>query len=294
MSKAVVAPARKYKRKSRFKEIWRRMKKNKLSMVGLCVFALFVAMIIFADLIVPYRIALEQNVWEQFAPPSVEHLLGMDQYGRDIFARVIHGSRNSLLMGIAAVFVGMIIGGTLASLAGYYGGKVDMVIMRISDTIFCIPFMLMGLSIVAALGPGLINVLIAITITAIPNYVRIIRSAILTIVGNDFIEAGRACGASDIFIILKHVAPNAVGPIIVQATMQVGTMIIFSTAFSYLGLGIQPPAPEWGAMLAEGKSYMLSAPHMIIAPGMSIVLVALSLNLLGDGLRDALDPKLKD
>jgi len=288
------ASVRRYKKKSRLKETWRRMKKNKLSLIGLAVFSVFVLVLIFADVIVPYEVALKQDMANRFASPSWTHLLGTDLYGRDIFARIIHGTRNSLTLGIAAVVVGMTLGGTLAAVAGYYGGKIDMVIMRITDTIFCIPFMLLGLSIVAALGPGLRNILIAITITAIPNYVRIIRSAILTVVGQDFIEAGRACGARNRFIILRHVLPNAIGPIIVQATMQVGTMIIYSTAFSYLGLGIQPPAPEWGSMLAEAKNYMLSAPHMIIAPGMAIVLVALSLNLMGDGLRDALDPKLKD
>ena len=158
----------------------------------------------------------------------------------------------------------------------------------------CIPFMLLALAIVAALGAGLVNVLIALVISMIPSYTRIIRSAILTVVGQDYIEAAKSCGTKDRFIILKHVIPNAIGPVIVQATMSVGTMIIWAASMSFLGMGVQPPAPEWGAMLSEGKDYMLMAPYLVIIPGMAIVLTALSLNLMGDGLRDALDPRLKD
>lgn len=285
---------KKYKKKSRFKEIWHRMKRNKIAMFGLGIFAVILLCTIFADLIVPYRAALEQNISIRLQPSSADHWFGTDVYGRDIFARIIHGTRNSLVMGIGAVVVGISLGGVFGAAAGYYGGKIDTLVMRAMDTIMCIPFMLMALAIVAALGPGLVNVLIALMLSMVPYYTRVIRSAILTVIGQDFIEAAKACGTPDRYIILKHILPNAIGPVIVQATMSVGSMIIWAAAMSFLGMGIQPPNPEWGSMLSEGKDYMLYAPHLVIFPGMAIVLTALSVNLMGDGLRDALDPRLKD
>ena len=281
-------------RKSNAREVWKRFKKNKIAMVGLIIFTIIVLSALFADLIVPYSKALEQDVLNRLQGPSQTHFFGTDSYGRDVFARIIHGARRSLVMGIVAVIVGIVCGGILGACAGYYGGKVDTIIMRIMDTIMGIPFMLLALAIVAALGAGLTNVLIALVISMIPSYTRIIRSAILTVVGQDYIEAARSCGSQDRFIILKHIIPNAIGPVIVQATMSVGTMIIWAASMSFLGMGVQPPTPEWGYMLSEGKDFMTKAPHLVIFPGLAIVLTALSLNLLGDGLRDALDPKLKD
>jgi len=285
---------KKYRKKSRFNEIWKRMKKNKIAMFGLSLFTVILFCTIFADLIVPYQLALEQDIGNRLQPSSAAHWFGTDVFGRDIFARIIHGTRNSLLMGIGAVIVGITLGGVFGATAGYYGGKIDTLVMRVMDTIMCIPFMLLALAIVAALGQGLINVLIALMLSMVPYYTRVIRSAILTVIGQDFIEAAKACGTPDRYIILKHILPNAIGPVIVQATMSVGSMIIWAAAMSFLGMGIQPPAPEWGSMLSEGKEYMLAAPHLVIFPGMAIVLTALSINLMGDGLRDALDPRLKD
>lgn len=289
-----VSIKKKYKKKSQIREIWRRMKKNRTSMVGLFIFIFIMLCTIFADLIVSYDVALEQNISNRLLSPSMENWFGTDAYGRDIFARIIHGTRNSLLMGIGAVLVGITLGGIFGATAGYYGGKIDTIIMRFMDAILCIPFMLLALAIVAALGPGLVNVLIALMVSMVPNYTRVIRSAILTVVGQDFIEAAKACGTPDRYIILKHVLPNAIGPIIVQATMSVGTMIIWAASMSFLGMGIQPPTPEWGSMLSEGKDYMRYSPHLVIFPGLAIALTALSVNLMGDGLRDALDPRLKD
>lgn len=283
-----------FKKKSNAKEIWRRFRRNKTAMIGLVIFTVILLAVIFAGAIVPYEKALEQDIVNRLQGPSMEHWLGTDAYGRDIFARILHGGRRSLFMGIIAVAVGICIGGVLGACAGYYGGKIDTIIMRIMDTIMGIPFMLLALAIVAALGAGLTNVLIALVISMIPSYTRIIRSVILTVVGQDYIEAARACGSQDRFIIIKHIIPNAIGPVIVQATMSVGTMIIWAASMSFLGMGVQPPTPEWGYMLSEGKDYILTAPHLVIFPGLAIVLTALSLNLLGDGLRDALDPKLKD
>jgi peptide/nickel transport system permease protein len=289
-----VLPVKRYKRKSRSKEIWARMKKNRIAMFGMAIFTVILFCTIFADLIVPYQVALEQNIEIRLQPPSADHWFGADVYGRDIFARIIHGTRNSLVMGIGAVIVGISFGGVFGATAGYYGGRIDALIMRVMDTIMCMPFMLLALAIVAALGPGLINVLIALMLSMVPYYTRVIRAAILTVTGQDFIEAAKACGTPDYFIILKHILPNAIGPIIVQATMSVGSMIIWAAAMSFLGMGIQPPTPEWGSMLSEGKDYMLYSPHLVVFPGMAIVLTALSMNLMGDGLRDALDPRLKD
>lgn len=277
-----------------FSETWRRMKKNKAAVAGMVIFCIILLVTIFADVLVPYSAALEQNSAERYLAPSAQHLLGTDNYGRDIFARIVHGARNSLLMGIGAVIVGVLIGGLFGAMAGYFSGPIDAVIMRTMDTIGCIPFMLLALAIVAALGAGLVNVLIALMVSMVPQYTRVVRSAVLTVVDQDFIEASKACGLSNFGIIFRHVLPNAIGPIIVQATMSVGSMIIWAASLSFLGMGIQPPLPEWGSMLSEGKDYMLYAAHIVLVPGITIALTALSVNLMGDGLRDALDPSLKD
>lgn len=283
-----------YKKKSQLKEFWRRFKKNKTALFGLCLFVVIVMVTLLADIIVPYQGALEQNVFIKLSGPSTEHWFGTDNYGRDIFARIIHGAKYSLLIGVAAVGLGITTGCILGSISGYFGGKIDAIIMRIMDTIVCIPFMLLALTIVAALGPGLLNLLIALVIANIPMYTRVIRSAMLTVIDMEYIEAARSCGTPDSKIILKHILPNAIGVIIVQATMTFGSMIISASTMSFLGMGIQPPTPEWGSMLSEGKNYMMYAPHIVLFPGFAIVFTVLSLNLMGDGLRDALDPRLKD
>lgn len=283
-----------FKKKSQLKEIWRRMKKNKMAIVGLCIFALIVFCTVFADLIVDYDKGIEQVIEIRLQGPSAEHWFGTDMYGRDMFARIIHGTRYSFIMGVAAVMVGIAIGGTLGAVAGYYGGIVDTVIMRIMDTIMCIPFMLLSLTIVSALGPGLVNVLIALMLSMVPNYTRVIRSAILTVTGMDFIEAAKSCGTPNRYIVFKHILPNAIGTVIVQATMSVGSTIIAAAGMSFIGMGIQPPAPEWGSMLSEGREYMRYSSYIVLFPGLAIALSALALNLMGDGLRDALDPRLKD
>ena len=283
------------KKKGRAREIWRRFKKSKTAMAGLFIFIFIMLIVIFADAIVPYGVSVTQKISNRFiAPGSEGHPFGTDNFGRDILARIVHGSRNSLLVGIGAVTFGIAIGGLLGAVAGFYGGTVDSLIVRTLDMIMCIPLMLLVLSIVAAIGASLVNVLIAMMIANVPHYTRIVRAAVLSVVGQDYIEAARACGTPDFWIIIKHVIPNAIGPIIVQATMAVGTMIINAAGISFLGMGIQPPTPEWGAMLNEAKNYMLNYPYTVFFPGMAIGLTALSLNLMGDGLRDALDPKLKD
>lgn len=282
------------KKKSRFGEIWSRFRRNKIAMLGLFIFVCIVLMMFCADLIVPYDVTITNVVLERNQSPSAEHWLGTDNFGRDIFARIVHGSRNSLMVGFVGMFFGVAIGSVLGSVSGFYGGKIDAVIMRVLDTVACIPYMLLVLTIVVALGPSLINTVVAMIITMIPFYTRIVRSAILGVVDMDYIEAARSCGTPDHQIILRHILPNAIGPIIVQATMSIGSMIIWGSSVSFLGMGIQPPAPEWGAMLSEAKKYILDYPYMVLFPGLAIALTAFSLNLMGDGLRDALDPKLKD
>lgn len=283
-----------YKKKSQFPEMWRRLKKQKSAMVGLIIFVAVLLIAVFASFIVPYDRAIAQIPDERLLSPCAAHPFGTDAYGRDILARIIWGARYSLLSGISAVIVGFIIGGLLGAITGYYGGMVDSVIMRILDTLMCIPFFVLALAIVAALGTGFVNVMLALVISSIPTYARIVRSAILNVVDMDFIEAAKACGTPNIVIILKHVLPNAIGPIIVQTTMSVGQMIKDTAAMSFLGMGIQPPAPEWGSMLSEGKAYMLYNAWMVVFPGLAITITSLALNLMGDGLRDALDPRLKD
>lgn len=283
-----------YKKKSVLRDFWRQLKRNKAAMFGLIMITIIILMAVIGPLIIPYEKAIAQKASLRLQPPSREHWFGTDNYGRDIFARIVHGAKYSLSIGVAAVLIGVSLGCILGTVSGYFGGKVDNVIMRITDCIVCIPSTLLALAIVAALGGGLGKVLIALIIANIPVYTRVIRSAILNVSESDHIQAARASGTPDWLIIIKHVLPNAIGVIIVQATMTFGDVIITASTMSFLGLGIQPPTPEWGSMLSEGKSFMLYSTSIMVFPGLAIVLTALALNLLGDGLRDALDPRLRN
>ncbi len=283
-----------YKKSSQVREIWRRFKKNKTAMLGLYILSITVLVAIFADLIVPYQKAVLQVGRERLQLPSAAHWFGTDGFGRDVFARVVHGSRYSLLIGVSTSLIALVLGGLLGAAAGYYGGRADNFIMRIMDVFMCIPPILLALAIVAALGPSLQNLLIAITISAMPDKTRLIRSTILTVAEQDFVEAAHSYGAKDLRIIIKYILPNAIGPVIVSTTMGIASMILSAAGLSYLGMGVQPPAPEWGAMLSEARQYMRQAAYLLYFPGIAILLSALSFNLVGDGLRDALDPKLRD
>lgn len=276
------------------KEIWRRYKKSKTAMLGLILLVIILLMAVFADLIVPYEEAVTQNTTIRLQGPSAEHWFGTDEAGRDVFARVVHGSRYSLWIGISTSILSLIIGGFLGAIAGFYGKAVDNIIMRITDVVMTVPPILLSLAVVAALGANLTNLLIAITISCVPNMVRMVRSVVLTVVDMDYIEAARSYGGSDMRVILKYVIPNALGPIIVTTTMNVAAMILSASGLSFLGMGVQPPAPEWGALLSDARQYMFQAPYLLYFPGLFIVIAALSFNLAGDGLRDALDPKLKN
>ena len=263
-------------------------------MLGLVLLVLILLMAIFADVIVPYQEAVTQDPANRLQGPSAEHWFGTDEIGRDLFARIVHGSRYSLLIGISTSIFALVIGGLLGAAAGYYGKTVDNVIMRLVDVVMTVPPILLSLAVVAALGANLRNLLIAITISCVPGMVRMVRSVVLTVIDNDYIEAARSYGGSDLRIILKYVIPNALGPIIVTTTMNVSSMILSASGLSFLGMGVQPPAPEWGALLSDARQYMFNAPYLLYIPGVFIVLAALCFNLAGDGLRDALDPKLKD
>lgn len=294
-SKIIANSEKKYKKKNKFYEVWKRYKKNKAAMVGLIIICILVLIAIFANVIADYdTMAIEQHSKDRLQGPSKDHWFGTDAYGRDVFSRIVHGSRISLFIGIASTFFCLLIGGLLGALAGYYGGMLDSIIMRVLDTIMSIPPILLSLSVVAALGAGMRNLMIAVTISRIPSFTRLIRASVLTVVGEEYIEAAKSCGTREHRIILVHILPNAIGPIIVQATMTVAQTILTAAGLSFIGMGIQPPAPEWGSMLSEAREYMRYAPYLTIFPGLAIIISALSLNLIGDGLRDALDPKLKN
>jgi len=275
-------------------EIWRRLKKNKGAVVGLFVLVILVLAAIFAEWISPYSRGIEMNIAERLQPPSAQHLFGTDNFGRDVFTRVLHGARISLALGLGTSLISIVVAGLLGAVAAYFGGWVDNAIMRVIDVFTSIPPILLALAVVSALGGNLVNLLIAITIAEVPGYTRILRSVFLGVVEMDYVESARAFGTSDFRIICKHVVPNAMGYVIVQMASGIASMILYAAALSFVGMGIQPPSPEWGAMLSEAREFMRDFPYLMIFPGAAIVTAALSFNLLGDGLRDALDPRLRD
>lgn len=284
-----------YKKQSQWKEIWGRLRRNKSAMAGLAVIILICLMAIFADVLADYETqAITQNIAEKLQTPSAAHWFGTDEFGRDIFARCVHGSRVSLMMGLLSTVLSFSLGLLLGATAGYYGGMVDSVIMRIMDMLMCIPSILLALVIVAALGTSIPNLLLAITIGNAPSFARMIRASIITVANQEYIDAARICGTKNRRIILRHIIPNTMGPIIVQATMSVAGCITATAGLSFVGMGIQAPRPEWGAMLSSGREFMRYYPHIVIIPGLFIVVTALAINLFGDGLRDAMDPRLKD
>lgn len=274
-------------------EVWRRLKKNKPAMIGLILFSMILLACLCADLIVPVEMTTQTNPLQALQPPSAEHLFGTDQLGRDIFARVLHGSRPSLLIGIAATLICTVLGVLLGGVVGYYGGFVDNVIMRIMDVIQCIPSTLLLIVLLTVMGDGTLNLLLAMTIGAIPGTVRMVRAIVLGLANSDYIQSAKSYGMSEFVIIVKHLLPNAAGQIIVAASSLISSMILSIASVSFLGYGIKAPAAEWGIMVAESQSFMRSQPWVTLFPGLAIVLTALSVNLIGDGLRDAFDPKLK-
>lgn len=274
-------------------DTWRRLKKSKLAMAGLVVMIVLVFCALFADVLAPYPSDL-QNLQNAFQAPSQSHPFGTDEYGRDVLSRCVYGARISLIIGFIAVGVSIFMGIILGSIAGYFGKVTDNLIMRAMDVLMAIPQMLLAIAIAAALGPGLFNLMIAVGIANIPSYARIVRASVLSVKDQEFVEAARAVGTNDFMIIVKHILPNCIAPIIVQATVGVALAILTAAGLSFIGLGIQPPTPEWGSMLSAGRYYIRDHWHMTLFPGLAIAITIFSLNVLGDGMRDALDPKLRD
>ena len=284
-----------FKKKSFAKETWKRLIKNKPALISFVVLCSIVLVAIFADFIANYNtLAIRQNIGERLQAPSAAHWFGTDSFGRDVFARIVHGARISLLIGLVVTAVSLAIGSFLGAIAAYFQGVTDTILMRFIDMLMCVPPILFSMAIISALGTDPKNMMIALIVSYSPTYARIIRAAMLPVVGMEYIEAARASGSGNLKIILRHLFPNAIGPIIIQGTMAVGAVILTAASLSFLGLGVQAPTPEWGVMISESRTLIRTYPYLIIFPGLSLVITVLSVNLLGDGLRDALDPKLKD
>ena len=285
---------KKYKKRRQSVEIWRRFRQNRGAMLGLIITLAIVLVAVFADFLVDYDTdVIGQNLKERMQGPSMKHFFGTDELGRDIFNRVIYGSRISLAVGVASVLIGLAVGMILGCAAGYYGGVTDNIIMRTVDIIGAVPSILMGIAIVSALGVGTGNLMLAIGITSVPQFARITRAAVLTVRSQEYVEAARAIGQPEWRIIMSHVLPNCLSPIIVQTTLRTASAIVVVSSLSFLGLGVKVPSPEWGALLSAGRNYVRIAPYMTLCPGLAIMITVLALNMVGDGLRDALDPRLR-
>ena len=280
------------KKKSMKEEKIRAFMKNKLAVAGAVLLLTMIVLAALSPIIAPYGFD-EQNYEIARQTPSLQHLAGTDELGRDIFSRILYGGRVSLTIGIISVGIGLIFGGSLGVIAAYYGGVTETVIMRVIDVLMAIPSIILSISICAALGSGIVNTMIAVGISSIPTYARVFRSSVISEKSKEYIEAARAVGAGNARIILKHILRNSIAPVIVQASLGVAQAITTAASLSFIGLGIQPPNPEWGALLSSGRQYIRDFPHMVVYPGIAIMLTVLALNLIGDGLRDALDPRLK-
>jgi len=296
-----------FKRQSKnISQFWRQFSRNKLAVASLILVLIFALIAIFADVLYSYDFVTSNSLENALLRPGatgtvyfhdkeIQHtfILGSDNYGRDILGRLVHGARISMIIGLVTVAISLIIGVILGAIAGYEGGLIDTIIMRLTDIILSIPTILMSIAIVTALGNSFLNLLIAISVAFVPKYIRIVRASIVSIKDQEFVEAARIIGASDFRIMLKHILPNITSPIIVQSTLNVGSSILEASWLSFLGLGILPPKPEWGNMLSEVREFIQYAPHLLFAPGIAILLTVLAYNIIGDGLRDALDPKLR-
>lgn len=287
------AGTEKVRKQSQFKEVFHRLAKNKLAITGLVIFAFFVLIAIFAPLISPYSYR-DMVVADINAAPSLKHPFGCDDLGRDILSRLLYGARWSIGLGLSASAFGIILGIFFGCIAGYFGGKVEDIIMRICDIFQALPGILLSIVISTAFGSGFIFTIIALGVGRITHVCRMIRAQFLSISDQEFVEAAKALNVPRWKIVLKHILPNAVSPLIVSATMGIGGTIMNAAGLSYLGLGIQPPTPEWGAMLSASRQYMRYYPWQVLFPGLCIAIFVLAMNLLGDGLRDAMDPKLKN
>ena len=288
------AGLKKKKQRGQMGEVWHRLKKNRGAMIGLVIAVLLVCVAVSGSFLIDEEAVVGQNYEERLQSPSLQHLMGTDEYGRDIFIRILYGTRYSLSIGVVAVTIALVIGVLAGAVAGYFGGRVEEIIMRLTDIFQAIPATLMSIMIVTVLGQSTFNLMVAIGLTSVPQFVRITRVAVLSVRGQEFIEACRAIGLKKSRIISSHILPNCLSPIIVQATLRVATAILSASTLSFLGLGVPVPMPEWGAMLSSGRKFIRDYSYMTLFPGLAIMITVLSFNLLGDGLRDALDPKLKN
>jgi peptide/nickel transport system permease protein len=282
------------KSRSQLQETWRRLLKNKGAIIGMVFLLLLIIAAILSGFIFDYDTqVIGQDIKNRLQWPNREHIFGTDELGRDIFIRILYGARYSLAIGCGSVAIGLVTGVILGAVAGFYGGVVDQVIMRVNDMLYAIPNIMIAVVIVSLLGTSTFNLLLALTFTCSTSFVRISRASVLSIRGMEYVESAYAMGLPTWKVILKHIIPNSLSPIIVQVTLLIGSMIIAASSLSFLGIGVPSPAPEWGAMLSSGRSQIRNAPYICVIPGLAILFTVLSLNLLGDGLRDALDPKLK-
>jgi peptide/nickel transport system permease protein len=281
------------KRQSEFGAAMTRLRRNRSAMIGLCIFLLLAVLAVFAPYITPYEYA-KLNLQERFQGPSFKHWFGTDEMGRDLFTRIIYGGRYSLAVGLISTAVGLVFGVAVGAIAGFFGGNTDNIIMRFLDIFQSIPILLLSIVIATALGTGFDKTIMALSIAQIPDYARQMRASILRVRDLEYVEAANAVGCSTFRQIVRYVLPNSFAPLIVSATMGVAGTILMTASLSYLGLGIQPPTPEWGAMLSGAKIYLRRYPYLLIFPGLAIGATVLGLNMFGDGLRDAMDPRLKD
>lgn len=285
---------KKYKSRSMAQETWRRLLQNKGAIFGMIFLVALVVVAIASGFVFDYETdVIGQNMAEKLMAPCAQHWFGTDEYGRDLFARVLYGARYSLIIGCGSVAIGLVIGTILGSLAGFYGGIMDSLLMRTNDILYSIPNIMIAVVIVSVLGTSTFNLLLALCVFCSTSLSRIVRASVMTIRDQEYIEAAYAMGLPTWKIILKHIIPNCLSPIIVQVTLLIGNTIISAASLSFLGIGVPAPAPEWGALLSAGRGHIRDASYMCIIPGLAIMLTVLALNLLGDGLRDALDPKLK-
>lgn len=293
-TKEIGAVLQKRKKVSRTQEIWMSLKTKKSAIIGMVIFLLLILVALSAGFLVDYETdVVTPHIVDRLQGPSWEHPFGTDDMGRDVLCRMIYGARISLGVAFASVAFQLLVGTMFGAVSGFYGGLVDDVMMRINDVFASIPNLLMAITIATALGHSISNMILAIGIAGTPALVRIVRAAVMTVKDQEFVEAGRALGGNDMQIIISHLLPNCVAPIIVQCTLRIATAILATSSLSFLGIGIKPPTPEWGNMLSGGREFLRNAQHITLFPGLAIVITILSINLMGDGLRDALDPKLK-
>lgn len=281
------------KRESMLMITLRRLAKNKLTMAGLVILLLMTVVSLLAPVLAPYPFE-QTDLYNTFATPSAEHLFGTDELGRDILSRLMVGTKYSLRIGLVSVLYSSVVGIAIGCISGYYGGKIDGFIMRFMDIFSAIPALVLAIAICAVLGPGINNCILSIAISGTPSFVRMARASVLNVRRMEYLEAATAINCNTAQIIVKHILPNILAPLIVLMTMTVANNILTASQLSFIGLGVQPPNPEWGAMLSAGRNFIRNYPHMVLFPGITIMLAVLSLNMVGDGLRDALDPKLKD